>query len=176
MSKAVVIYKSNYGAAKTYAQGIANKLDIDLFPVSQVGIEKLLEYDTIIYGGGLYASGINGISLIVKNFEKLKNKNLIVFTVGLAATEDKKVFEPILKKNFTDEMIDKITVFNLRGAIDYKKLNLVHRSMMAMLKTMVSGKKELTDEDRQMLETYGDRVDFTDINTVEPLIEYVKNL
>jgi hypothetical protein len=48
--------------------------------------------------------------------------------------------------------------------------------MMAMLKTMVSSKKELTDEEKQMLETYGDKVDFTDIDTTQPLIDYVKSL
>lgn len=173
---AAVVYKSNYGSTKTYAQEIAKALNADLFSHSQTDIEKLLNYDTIVYGGGLYASGINGISIITKNFEKLKDKNIIVFTVGLAQTSDKSIFEPILKKNFTDEMIEKIKVFNLRGGIDYKKLNLIHRSMMAMLKSIVSSKKELSDEETQMLSTYGKEVDFTDISTTQPLVEYVKSI
>lgn len=176
MSKTVVIYKSNYGGTETYAQSIAKTLSADLFCESEVDVEKLFEYDTIVFGGGLYASGINGVSLITKNFEKLKDKNLIVFTVGLAETSDKRTFVPIIKKCFTDKMIEKIVVFNLRGGIDYKRLNLIHRAMMAMLKTMISRKKELSNEEKQMIETYGGKVDFTDIKTIEPLVEYVKNL
>jgi hypothetical protein len=50
--------------------------------------------------------------------------------------------------------------------------------MMAMLRRMVSKKKkeELTKEDMMMLETYGDKVDFTDVKTIEPLISFVKNI
>lgn len=176
LSKTAVVYKSNYGSTKTYAQEISKELNADLFLYSQIDIEKLLNYDTIVYGGGLYASGINGISIITKNFEKLKDKNLIVFTVGLAKTDNKEIFVPIIKKNFNGEMTEKIKIFNLRGGINYKKLNLVHRGMMAMLKSMVSSKKELSDEEIQLLNTYGKEVDFTEISTINPIIEYIKNI
>lgn len=103
---------------------------------------------------------------------------MIIFTVGLASTDDKEIFKPILEKNFTEEMREKMKFFHLRGGIDYKRLNFIHKSMMAMLKKMVAKKKpeELTEEDKMMLDTYGDKVDFTDIKTIEPLVLYVKNL
>lgn len=177
MGNAVVIYKSKYGSTKKYAEWISNALNCDLFEVSNINIDKVLEYDTIIYGGGLYASGINGINLITKNFEKLKNKVLIVCTVGLADPNIKSQFTPIIDKNFTEDMKNCIRIFHLRGGINYKELGIIHKSMMAMLKKMVKNKKEeeLTDEDRMMLETYGGRVDFTDENTIEPIISYVNS-
>lgn len=177
MNKIAVVYKSKYGSTKKYAQAISKSLNADLFERSQIKADSLIEYDTIIYGAGLYASGINGISLISKNFEKLKNKNLIVFTVGLAPPEDKELFQPIINKNFTDEMKSSIEIFHLRGGIDYKELSFLHKNMMAMLKNMVSKKKEteLTEDDRLMLKTYGDKIDFTDLSTIEPLLSYVKS-
>ncbi len=178
MNKTAVVYKSKYGSTKKYAKSISERLNADLFEQSDIKTESLAGYDTIVYGAGLYASGINGISLITKNFDKLKNKNLIVFTVGLAATDDKEIFEPIIKKNFTEDMRSCITFFHLRGGIDYKKLNFLHKNMMGMLKKMVAKKKEekLTDEDKMMLKTYGEKVDFTDIASADPLISYVKSL
>lgn len=178
MNKVAVIYKSVYGSTKKYAEWISSELNADLFEHSDVKIQNLSSYDTIVLGGGLYASGINGISLISKNFDTLKNKNLIIFTVGLASTDDKEIFKPIIEKNCTEEMRKKIQFFHLRGGIDYKKLNFLHKSMMAMLKTMVSKKKteELTEDDKMMLATYGDKVDFTDKNTIEPLVSYVKKI
>ena len=178
MSKTVIIYKSKYGSTKKYAEWIAEELKADLFEHSEFKVDNLSLYDTIIYGGGLYASGINGISLITKNFETIKDKNLVVFTVGLASTDDKEIFKPIIEKNCTEEIRGKLKFFHFRGGIDYKKLTFTHKSMMAMLKAMVSKKKpeELSEEDKEMLATYGDKVDFTDINTIEPLILYVKNL
>lgn len=178
MNNVAIIYKSKYGSTKKYAEWITAELSGDLLEHSDVKIENLSSYNTIVFGGGLYASGINGVSLITKNFETLKNKNLIIFTVGLASTGDKSIFNPIIEKNCTEEMRKKIQFFHLRGGIDYKELNFFHKSMMAMLKTMVSKKKpeELSEEDKEMLSTYGAKVDFTDINTIEPLVSYVKSL
>ena len=72
MNKTVVIYRSVYGYTKTYAEMIAEELACDLREYSEITSDNLLMYDTIIYGGGLYAVGINGINLIKKNYDKLK--------------------------------------------------------------------------------------------------------
>jgi hypothetical protein len=37
-----------------------------------MGIDKLLEYDNIIFGGSLHAVGITGISIIKKYFSQLE--------------------------------------------------------------------------------------------------------
>ncbi len=177
MGNVAVIFKTKYGHTKQYAEWISEELKCDLFEQSEISAEKMLEYDTIIYGGGLYASGILGIELITKNFSSLNNKNIVVFTVGLADPDIKSQFEPIINKNFTDEMQKYINIFHLRGGINYKELGIVHKAMMAALKSLVKNKKgELTDEDRQMLETYGQQIEFTDKGTIEPLISFVRSL
>lgn len=176
-NKIAVIYKSKYGSSKKYAQWIAEEVKGDLFNSSNIKEEKLKEYDIIVYGGGLYASGISGISLITKNFDILKDKKIIVYTVGLASTDEKEIFIPIIEKNFSKSQREKIKFFHLRGGIDYKKLSLVHKSMMAMLKKVTTKKSEdkLTDEESEFLDTYGDKVDFTDKNTIGPLVKYISN-
>ncbi len=155
---------------------MAEDAKADCFEWSEVNTKMLMEYDTIIYGGGLYASGIAGISIISKNFEALRNKRIIVFTVGLASTDREEVFLPIIEKAFTNEMRDHISFFHFRGGIDYKELGIVHKSMMAMLKMGISRKdpNELTDDDRQLLATYGERVDFTDKSTIKPLLLFLE--
>lgn len=176
MNNIAIIYKSKYGSTKKYAQWIAEEAKADLFQCSEIGVKKLKEYDTIVYGGGLYASGIAGISIITKNYEILKDKRIIVFTVGLASTDREEVFTPIIEKNFSKEIRENITFFHLRGGIDYKKLGIIHKSMMAMLKNMISKKdsKELSDDDSALLNTYGKKVDFTDKNTIAPLLLFLK--
>lgn len=87
----------------------------------------------------------------------------------------KHYFAPIIEKNFPKEIIDNIKFFHFRGGIDYKKLSLVHKAMMAMLKKVVSKKPEdkLTDDDKGLLATYRDKVDFTDRGTIVPLVNYI---
>jgi len=178
MGNIVVAYKTKYGHTKKYAEWFSEALNCDLCEGSEINADKLLKYDTVIYGGGLYASGILGIDLITKNFDKLINKNIIIFTVGLADPNIKSQFTGIINKNFTEEMQKHIHVFHLRGGINYKELGIVHKAMMAALKSMVKNKKEeeITDEDRMMLKTYGDAVDFTDKTTIEPIVSYVRSL
>lgn len=42
-------------------------------------ISDVLKYDTIVLGGGLYASGIAGLSFLKKNIKQLSNKKLFCF-------------------------------------------------------------------------------------------------
>ncbi|WP_315120157.1 flavodoxin domain-containing protein [uncultured Clostridium sp.] len=176
-NKIAVIYKSKYGSSKKYAQWISEEVKGDLFDASEIKAEKLKEYDIIVYGGGLYASGISGVSLITKNLHILKDKKIIVYTVGLASTDKKEIFIPIIEKNFPKPMGENIEFFHFRGGIEYKKLSLLHKSMMSMLKKVTAKKSEdeLTDEEREFLATYGDKVDFTDKNTITPLVNYINN-
>jgi len=176
MNNIAIVYKSKYGSTKRYAQWIAEEARADFFEYSEIEANKLMEYDTIIYGGGLYASGIAGISTITKNFEILKDKKIIVFTVGLSSTDKEEVFFPIIEKNFSKEMRDNINFFHLRGGIDYKKLGVIHKSMMTILKIVISKKSpdELSDDDKELLATYGGKVDFTDKNTISPLLLFLE--
>ncbi|MBU5439437.1 flavodoxin domain-containing protein [Tissierella sp. MSJ-40] len=177
MNKIAVIYESKYGSTQKYAQWIAEEVNGDLFHCSKVNVEKLMQYNVIVYGGGLYASGIAGVSVITKNFESIKDKKIIVFTVGLASTDRKEIFAPIVEKNFSETMRNSIKFFHLRGGINYKELNLIHKLMMAMLKTVITRKApdEMTDDDKQLLATYGTKVDLTNKNTIKLLVDYVKS-
>ena len=134
MGKIAVVYKSKYGSTKKYAQWIAEECQADLFDVSEAGAEKLKGNDTIVYGGAIYASGISGVSVITKNYERLKDKKIIVFTVGIAAVNDEESFLSIIEKSFSKEMINGIKFFHFRGGIDYKNLGMLHKSMLTVLK------------------------------------------
>ncbi len=177
MSSTVVIYKTIYGSTKKYAQWIASALNADLFDVSKIKAQTLAPYQTIILGGGLYASGILGSDIITKNFGLLKGKNIVVFTVGLANPKLTD-YTAIIEKNFTAEITSAIKIFHLRGAMDYKTINLKHKAMMSLLVKKVGkiDEKERDDEINQMLDTYGKTVDFTDEASIAELVGYCKAL
>ena len=173
MSKVAVIYKSHYGTTRRYAKWISEELGAELFEEPGVRPEQLMEYDIIVYGGGLYAGGVAGSKLVAKN----PCKSLVVFTVGLANPELTD-FSEILSKNFTPEQQEQIKVFHLRGGIDYGKLSTVHRVMMAAMKKLTEKAPvaERTDDDHLLLETYGTKIDFTDKESITALVEYVRSM
>ena len=170
MSDIAVIYKSKYGSTKKYANWIADELKADIYDASKVKINELQKYSTIIYGGGMYMESIKGISLITRNFDNLKDKNLIVFSVGLEDPKESRDFQPTLNKAFTDEMQKVIKAFQFRGAIDHKKLTFAHRFSMGIfiriLKKMPEEK--INDGIRMILDIYGKSVDYTDKEIIKP--------
>lgn len=49
--------------------------------------------------------------------------------------------------------------------------------MMAMLKSVVAKKSldELSDDDKELLDTYGKKVDFTDKEMIKPLLIFLES-
>ena len=92
---------------------------------------------------------------------------LIIVTVGLADVRDTENTDNIRKSicsRMPEKVLRRTRIFHLRGAIDYKKLDFKHRTMMALLyakaKNLPEEKKNA--ETRAMLETYGNQVSFVD--------------
>jgi len=173
MSKVLVAYKSNYGATKKYAQWIAEDLDADIFDVSEVKAAMLMDYDVVVYGGGLYAGQINGVKLVAAN----PVKKLVVFTVGLAdpAITD---YSDHLSNNFKPERLAELKVFHLRGAIELKKMGFSHKAMITIVKQLVAAKKssDMSGAEKAISELTGESVDFVDRGSILPIIEYVRSL
>ena len=113
---AIVIYKSKYGSTKEYAQWIAQEIGAEIVDVKNIKADELTKYDTIVFGGGLYAEMIGGINFITKNFDKISDKKIAIFTTGLTPPDCREYYDDyVLKKNFKPYMLDKIKVFNFPG-------------------------------------------------------------
>lgn len=171
MKKIIVIYKSQYGATKQYAQWIAQALDAKLCEATQVKPNKLIDYDLVIYGGGIYASNINGISLVTKN----PVKQLIVFSVALTPPEETTFYQKVLTKNIPQELQNKTRIFNFQGAIKVDKLRFMHQTIIKALRKAASKKpvNELNDVEKAFIEGNGN---FVKQEAINPLVEYVKTL
>ena len=173
------MYFTQYGSTKKYAEWIAEELKGDVFDIRSIKQSQLYDYDIIILGGGLYAGNIKGLHLLAENYEKLKDKKLIIFTCGLAdysKPENSGNIYKKLEKSLTKKILDNIKVFYLRGYIDYKKLTLLHRFMMWMMKRMIvkKGQEKHDEEDKTFLETYGKSVNFMEKNSIKGIIDYCK--
>ena len=173
--KTALIYKSKSGFTKSYVNYISQELKCDVIENKHLKINQIKDYDTIIYGGGLYVSGINGIKLITNNFSILKNKNIIVFFVGATPGREEEI-EEVISHNFNEEQRKVIKCFYLRGGFDYKKLSFVNKILMLLLKLKIKMKKHKTGDEVGMLNAYSRPLDFTSKDKVLPLVEYIKSV
>ena len=174
--KTVVIYKSKTGFTKKYAEWISEELSADIFEISKVNSNMLTIYDTLIYGGGLYAVGINGVKYITKSFNSLKDKKVVVFATGVSPFR-REAMNEVRDKNFTSEEQQYIEFFYLRGGFDYSKLKPLDKVLMTLLKWKMKMKriKELTPDERGMLASYDKPVDFTKKKNIEGIITFVNS-
>ena len=63
--KGIILYTSKYGATKRYADWLAAESGFDCIETKNAKIEDVIQYDAIILGGGIYASGISDRKSVV---------------------------------------------------------------------------------------------------------------
>lgn len=170
--KTLVIYKSKSGFTKKYAEWIAEVLSADIFPISKIKGKELENYDAVVYGGGLYIIGINGIKFLKKNFDRLKGKKLVVFATGLSPVRDN-VLKEVGDRNFTYEQQKYLRFFYLRGGFDFNKLRFIDKILMTLLKIKLNIKKELEPDEKGMLAAYDKPVDFTRQKNIDEIVNYM---
>lgn len=168
-----VIYRSKSGFTKNYATWIAKELNCTLLERNKVIHKDLQNYDTIIYGGGLYAGGITGINLIIKNFEQLKNKKIIIFAVG-ATPNRAETTQELLLHNIPENLRNHIEFYYLRGGFDYDRLSMIDKVLMQLLKVKLKRIKDKSADEKGMLASYDHPLDFTNIKNIQPIINSVR--
>jgi len=173
--KTIVLYRTKYGSTKSYADWIAEELSCEARDAKGVKACELSDYDTIIYGGGLYAEVIAGVSLITKNIDKLSDKKLIVFTTGLTPTDCREYYDGmVIEKNFKGDLKDKIKVFNFPGKMLINELSLVHKTAIKSLKAIMSKKENPTDMEKLLIALCDADGDFSDRSQIIDLVAYAK--
>ena len=174
--KAIVIYKSKYGSTRAYAKWIAEELSCEAVEASKIKADDLLEYDSIIYGGGLYAEVINGVSLITKNIDKLKDKKIAIYTTGITPIDCRDYYDKlVIEKNFKEGVPECVKMFNFTGKMVIDELSLVHRTALKTLKKIMLSKSEPTEMEKLLIELCDADGDFSERSQITDLITYINN-
>lgn len=169
----IIMYQSKYGSTKKYAEWLSEKTGFDLIKTKEAKVTMLDKYDAIVLGGGVYASGVLGLSFFKKNITKLKGKKLAVFCVG-ASPYDEKAIAQARELHFKDEM-NSVPLFYCRGAWDEDKMSFGDRTLCGMLQKAVAKQDPATYEPWQsaLMCAVGQKCDWTDIKYLKPLLEYL---
>lgn len=172
---AVVIYGSCYGSAQAYAEHIAAALSCPALSAESASRGDVEGRALVLFGGSFYAGCVAGAKRAAKLEKYFGQAKLLCFTCGLADPAKQKTqgeARMLFEKAFPRHA--GMPVFCLRGNMDYARLSAGHRMMMAMLMQLLRRKKEPTEEDRQLMQTYGEKVEFLDLPSAQPLIAAAK--
>ena len=167
----LIIYGSQYGSTKRYAQHLSETTGIEA--VDYKHTKDIEGYDRIVFMGGLYAGGVLGLKKTVGKMAD--GQELIIVTVGVTDPNETAYFSEIrksIKAKIPASLYNEEKIFHLRGAIDYSQLDMKHRLMMSMFHKMVQKmpEEQRTADAKAMLETYGQKADFVDFSALEHII------
>ena len=173
----IIIYGSQYGTTEQYALELSKRTAIKAEEYGN--IQDINQYDTIIYIGALYAGSVLGMKKTLNKIDDCLGKKIIIATVGLADPNDNENRDTIRKRikgQLSDDVYNNVTIYFLRGGIDYSLLNLKHKTMMAFIYRRAKKLKEdeRNAEVKAILETYGKKVSFIDFDSLNPIINEIK--
>jgi len=169
------VYSSKSGFTETYAQWIGQELGSDVVKIKQARAKDLRSYDAVIYGGGLYISGIRGVRWLKRHLKGLDGKPVIVFATGASPPRPETIVK-VRNKNFNAEQQRNIAFFYLRGGFDFRRLNPVDKGLMTLLKWRLLIKRRPNTDERGMLSAYKRPQNFTKKDSIRPLIRHVRQL
>ena len=89
--KTIIIYNSQTGFTKRYAQWIAEETGADCLALSDAKKTDFTEYEAIIFGSWACAGGISKLAWFKNNMEKWSGKKLIAFCVGASPMENPEI-------------------------------------------------------------------------------------
>lgn len=172
--RAIVIYTSQTGFTKRYAQWIADAAGGGCLELSEAKKKDLTDCDAIIFGGWACAGGISGLGWFKRNLDKWADKKLIVFCVG-ASPENSPEIAPALRRNFTESEWNRVSAFYCPGGLNYEKMSLPSRLMMKMFLGTLKAKKEKSETDAEMIKIISASYDISDRKYIEPILECLGN-
>lgn len=165
--KTMVIYNSQTGFTKRYAQWIAEAAGAKCLELSVAKRRDLSDYDAIVFGSWACAGGVSKLGWFKGNIDKWSDKKLIAFCVGAgpSATPD---VEKALKQNFGEL---NVSAFYCPGGLNYDIMPAPSKLAMKMLVKVLSAKKNKTEDDETMIKMISSSYDISDRKYIEPILE-----
>ena len=174
--KVLLVYSSKTGFTERYANWIKEELNCDIGELKTISRETLARYETVIYGGGIYAGKINGLAKFKNLLQRphRQGQKIIVYATGAAPAEAKGTVENVIKNNISEQDRGAIPVFYFQSGLNYERMGLVSKFMMKILPHILKRKKDKTPEDEAMVEAIKQSFDSTDKKYIQPLLDHVR--
>ena len=175
--KSLIIYTSQTGFTKKYAEWLVDRMGGDLLELKDAKKKTagyFEDYDAICYGGWVMAANIVKVKWFLEKTSGWKNKRLAVFCVG-GSPNDNPDLDSFRENVLTEEQKKYIKVFYCQGGFNYEKMKAPSRIAMKMFVSVLKNKKDPTEEEKIMAEKMATSYDISDIKYIEQIISYLED-
>jgi len=159
-----IIYTSNSGYTKKYADILSKKLSLPCYELREAE-KSVAEGEHIIYLGWVMANHITGLDKAFKKYVPC-----CVCAVGLSEPSEKNLTSlSNLNKTGTAPL------FYLQGGFDMKKQKGIKKFIMKMISSSLSKKADKTNSEKAMLKAISDGANFISEKNLEEVIKFAQN-
>lgn len=172
--KKLVVYTSQTGFTRRYAEWVAERMRADIFDLKDVqkkDMEYFKGYDAIVYAGWCMAGKVVKVNWFLDKASGLKEKKLAVIAVGGSPIDNPDV-DVSMKNLMTDEQRQYIKAFYCQGGINYEKMKFGSRlAMKAFVKVLKNSKDE---KQREVGNLIDHSYDISDVKYIDPIIAFLE--
>ena len=174
--KTLIIYTSQTGFTKRYAEWLAERTSGDILDIKEAqkkSADYFENYDAICYGGWAMAGNIVKGKWFLEKAANWQNKRLAMFCVGGSPNDNPDV-DVFLENALTDEQKKYMKIFYCQGGFNYEKMKAPSRIAMKMFVSSLRKKKDATEEEKVMFEKMASSYDISDVKYIEPIAAYLE--
>lgn len=146
--RTLVLYESNMGSTKKYAEDIAKAVAGEAMPLKKFKWKNIDDYDCVVFGGWVRGNAIQGVDKFLSHWDEMEGKDVIIFSCGLS----------VVSKDGREEMINLNVLYDyhlryymVRGSFDFSKLDWKSKLMMNASFKHLAGREELDGNDEAIL-------------------------
>lgn len=171
--KTAVIYYSQTGFTKRYAEWIAQAAEADCFELSEAKKKDMDPYEAIVFGGWACAGSISKLKWFKSKIHQWTGKKLIAFCVGGSPIDNPEI-KSALKQNFSASELKRVHIFYCPGGFKYENMSAPSKLMMKMFIKSLKAKKDKTKAEQEMIRMISSSYDISDRKYIEPILECLK--
>ena len=174
--KTLIIYTSQTGFTKKYAEWLADRLGGDLLDLKEAQKNKpafFEAYDAICYGGWAMAGNLVKVKWFLDKAVNWKGKRLALFCVGGSPNDNPDV-DVFLQNALSEEQKKYMKMFYCQGGFNYDKMKAPSKLAMKMFVSALRNKKDATEKEKVMAEKMASSYDISDIKYIEPIVSYLE--
>lgn len=129
--KGIIVFKSNYGATKTYAQWIEEATGLKAVEIDQLKKEEINNSETVVIGCPVFAGKPLLGKWIKKNWSKLEGKKIALYTTSGAPADDASLKEGF-NSTFPEPIRSGLSYFPQSGRMVFSEMSPLHRFFMKL--------------------------------------------
>ncbi|MBP5385634.1 MAG: flavodoxin [Lachnospiraceae bacterium] len=171
--KTLIIYTSQTGFTKKYAQWLAERMQgdvLDLKAAKKKGASFYDAYEAIVYAGWVMAGKVVKADWFFGKAPDWKEKRLAIMAVGGSPNDNPDV-ETAMKTLLTEEQRRYMKAFYCQGGFDHDKMKWPSKVAMKMFTSALRKKKD--EKSRQVAEFISQSYDISDVKFIEPVASYL---